>query len=378
MWDLYLNWLRSLQSSWIAFSVVGIGGLFVLSVLAYLAVGKLERSLVRRGIWPKRFNFVAEFFLSVEAFLLSLAVFLVPAAAEVPKPVESVLYSCARAGMIASVAAMLLKSVDVLVKGYLRRLQLTKADNLRERRIATKVEYLERIIDVVIIVVAVALILTGFERFRRIGGSLLASAGLASLILGFAAQRSLANLIAGFQIAFTQPIRIGDAVLVENEWGEIEEINLTYVVVRIWDLRRLVLPITYFLEKPFQNWTRTSADLVGSVILPLDYSVPVEVLRAELTRILQASPLWDGKTNVVQVTDATDRSVVVRLLVSGRSSGQTFDLRCEVREKLIHYLQRHYPNALPRLRLDAPVRETERAPVPGPAFGAAAPQSGQA
>ena len=377
MWHLYLNWLQSLTGSWLAFSVVSLGGLLAVSALAYYAVERLERHLIRQGYWPSHFSFVSKFFLSVEAFLLSLALMFVPTVVTVPATIVPIIYGVARAGIIASAAAMVLKALDILVKGYLRRLELHKADNLRERRIATKVEYVEKIVDVLVIVVAMALFLMGFERFRRIGGSLLASAGLASLILGFAAQRSLANLIAGFQIAFTQPIRIGDAVLVENEWGEIEEINLTYVVVRIWDLRRLVLPITYFLEKPFQNWTRTSAALVGAVLLPLDYSVPVEVLRAELTRILQASPLWDGKTNVVQVIDATDRGVVVRALVSARNSGQTFDLRCEVREKLIHYLQRHYPHALPRLRLDAVVAD------PGPNLGTAAssraaPQSGQA
>ncbi|RZA08911.1 MAG: mechanosensitive ion channel [Proteobacteria bacterium] len=259
-----------------------------------------------------------------------------------------------RAGLIFSLAVILLKMANVATSAYLRRLRVAKADNLRERKIATKIKYVEKIVDVMIVFVAIGIFLMGFDSFRRVGNSLLASAGLASLILGFAAQKSLGTLIAGLQVAFTQPIRIGDAVLVENEWGEIEEINLTYVVVRIWDLRRLVVPINYFLEKPFQNWTRTSADLVGAVLLPFDYSVPIDALRAELTRCLRASPLWDGKVNVLQVVDATDRALTVRALVSARNSGQTFDLRCEIREKLLCFVRSEYPAALPKSRFDAP------------------------
>lgn len=361
MWEPYLNWLSSLRDSWIAFSAVYAGALLAFSVLAYVVVARVERMLVKAGTWPTHFSFARKFFLSVECFVVSITLLFVPGFVRMPALAQEYLRTITRAGLIFSVTVILLKVADVATNAYLRRLRLTKADNLRERKIATKIKYVEKIVDVLIVFVAIGLFLMGFDHFRRVGNSLLASAGLASLILGFAAQRSLGTLIAGLQVAFTQPIRIGDAVLVENEWGEIEEINLTYVVVRIWDLRRLVVPINYFLEKPFQNWTRTSADLVGAVLLPFDYSVPIDALRAELTRCLKASPLWDGKVNVLQVVDATDRAMMVRALVSARNSGHTFDLRCEVREKLLCFVRSHYPEALPKSRV-SPLGGAEAGP----------------
>ena len=179
---------------------------------------------------------------------------------------------------------------------------------------------------------------------------MIASAGVAGIVVGFAAQKSLGTLLAGIQIALTQPVRIDDVVIVEGEWGRIEEITLTYVVVRIWDLRRLVVPITYFIEKPFQNWTRTSADILGSVFLHVDYGVPVDALRKELTRILEASPNWDRKVNVLQVTDAKERTLELRALASSSDASRSWDLRCEVREKLVAFVQANYPGSLPRLR----------------------------
>jgi small-conductance mechanosensitive channel len=171
-------------------------------------------------------------------------------------------------------------------------------------------------------------------------------------VIGFAAQKTLGNLLAGIQIAITQPIRIDDVVVVEGEWGRIEEITLTYVVVRIWDLRRLVLPIGYFLEKPFQNWTRVSADVLGTVYLVVDYTVPVDEIRAQLERIVRESNLWDRKVCGVQVTDASERGIEVRALVSAADSSKAWDLRCEVREKLIAFLQQNYPGSLPRVRAE--------------------------
>ena len=191
-----------------------------------------------------------------------------------------------------------------------------------------------------------------FSAVRQIGVSILASAGILGVVLGFAAQKTLGNLIAGIQIALAQPIRLDDAVVVENEWGWIEEITLTYVVVRIWDLRRLVLPISYFIEKPFQNWTRNSADILGSVFIYADYTVPVEEVRAELGRILKESPHWDKKVNVLQVTDATEHTVKLRALMSAADSPTAWNLRCETREKLLEFLQKKYPQSLPRTRVE--------------------------
>jgi small-conductance mechanosensitive channel len=185
-----------------------------------------------------------------------------------------------------------------------------------------------------------------------LGTSLLTSAGVAGIIIGFAAQRSLATLFAGLQIAFTQPIRIDDVVIVENEWGRIEEITLTFVVVRIWDLRRLVLPITYFTEKPFQNWTRITSDILGSVFVYVDYTASVQKIRDKFFEILDQSDLWDGKVRVVQVTNTTERTMEIRALMSSQDASTAWSLRCEVREKLIDFIQQNYPDALPKVRAE--------------------------
>jgi small-conductance mechanosensitive channel len=190
-----------------------------------------------------------------------------------------------------------------------------------------------------------------FDQVRQIGATILASAGLAGVVLGFAAQRSLGMLLAGFQIALTQPIRIDDSVIVEGEFGNIEEITLTYVVVKLWDERRLIVPITYFLDKPFQNWTRTSVQLLATVELWVDYDFPIEALREKLTSVLNASKLWDKRLNVMQVTDVHEHTVQVRALISAADAGKAFDLRCEVREALLKFLQQKHPESLPRFRL---------------------------
>jgi len=225
-------------------------------------------------------------------------------------------------------------------------------DNFRARKIHTQLQFLHRVFSVIIILLAVAAILLSFKSVRNIGTGLLAGVGVSSIIIGFAAQNMLSNLFAGLQIAFAQPIRIDDIVVVEGEWGRIEEITLTYVVVKIWDLRRLVLPITYFTQKPFQNWSRTSTDLIGTVFIYTDYSLPVQAIRDELDRLLEHHPLWDGKVKSVQVTDTSEHTMQLRILVSASDSSKTFDLRCDIREKIILFLQQHYPHCLPRTRAE--------------------------
>jgi small-conductance mechanosensitive channel len=237
---------------------------------------------------------------------------------------------------------------DIVYYNY----SLDVENNISRRRIRTQFQFIKKIIITIVVIVGFSLVLMSFERMRELGTSLLASAGVAGVIIGFAAQRSIANILAGFQIAFTQPIRIDDVVIVENEWGRIEEINLTYVVVRIWDMRRLVLPITYFIEKPFQNWTRTSADIIGTVFLYLDYTVPLEEVRKELKLILDSTELWDKKVWVLQVTNSTEKSIEVRALMSAKDAPTAWDLRCLVREKLITYIQDKYPDALPKIRAE--------------------------
>lgn len=232
------------------------------------------------------------------------------------------------------------------------RYSLEEHDNLRARRIRTQSGMLRRVSSVLIVVITVGFMLMTFPEIRRLGLSLFASAGIAGLIIGIAARPALANIIAGLQIALTEPIRLDDVVIVEGEWGRIEEIGTTYVVVRIWDLRRMVVPLSYFIEKPFQNWTRASADILGTVFLYTDYTVPVEALRWELGRILASTKLWDGKVNVLQMTDTTAHTVELRALMSAANSSDAWDLRCYVRERLIAYLQKNYPECLPRTRAE--------------------------
>ncbi|HEU5073394.1 MAG TPA: mechanosensitive ion channel family protein [Polyangiaceae bacterium] len=237
---------------------------------------------------------------------------------------------------------------------------------LEARSVLTKVRVLKNIAHFGIAVVTIAGALLTFESVRSLGAGLLASTGVVGVILGFAGQKSIATLISGIHIAIAEPIRVDDVVVVEGEWGRIEEITLTYVVIRIWDLRRLVVPVNYFLEKPFQNWTRVSTDLLGAAPLHVDYSAPLTELRAEFDRIVEASPLWDRQTKVLQVTDATDSTLVVRPLMSAKNASDAWDLRCEVREKLIQFLQQHHPHALPRRRAEIVASTPEAAAAQAP------------
>ena len=253
---------------------------------------------------------------------------------------------------IISVSWLLAKLAFVLEDLILNRYRIDVRDNLKARKIYTQVQFFKRGVIIVICVIALAIMLMSFERVRQLGTAIFASAGILGIVIGFAAQRSISTVLAGLQIAITQPFRIDDVVIVEGEWGRIEEITLTYVVVRIWDLRRLVLPITYFLEKPFQNWTRESADLLGTVFLYTDYTIPVQEVREELHRILQESELWDGKVWNLQITNMTEKSVELRALMSAQEASTAWNLRCEVREKLLNFIQSKYPGALPRVRAE--------------------------
>lgn len=268
---------------------------------------------------------------------------LAPEPREVARRVLEILLTCA-------FAWFLIGWVNVVQYQVRKKHQLDKADNIRERKLFTQLQFIRRIAVILIIFFAVCLILMSFPTVRRIGTGLVTSAGIAGIILGFAAQRSLGNLLAGFQIAFTQPLRIDDVLVVENEWGRVEEITLTYVVLRIWDQRRLVLPINYFIEKPFQNWTRTNSELLGTVFLYLDYTAPIEALRQELARVLKETHLWDGRVGILQVTESKERTLELRILVSAADSSASFDLRCFVREKLVGFIQKNYPECLPVTR----------------------------
>lgn len=250
------------------------------------------------------------------------------------------------------------------IKVYvLNKYDITTRNNLKARKIHTQLTVLERMLIAVVLIISTSIILMTIPEIRKIGVSLLASAGIAGIIIGFAAQRSIALILAGFQIAITQPIRLEDVVIVEGEWGWIEEITLTYVVVRIWDKRRLIVPITYFIEKPFQNWTRTSAEILGTVFIHVDYAFPVDAMRKKLTEILKNTDLWDGKVNVLQVTNSDDRTLELRALVSAADSPTAWDLRVLVREELIKFVQQEYPQYLPkgRIKLAEEIKQEKKA-----------------
>jgi len=251
---------------------------------------------------------------------------------------------------IGLVSLLLIKTTYVLDGYIINRFSIDEKDNLRARKIRTQLNVLKRIVVVLVCILALGTMLMTFEKVRQLGTTILASAGIIGIIFGIAAQRTIGTFMAGLQIAFTQPIRIDDVVIVENEWGRIEEITLTYVVVKIWDLRRLMVPITYFIEKPFQNWTRVTADLLGTVYVYVDYTVPVEAIRTELQKILKGTELWDGKVCVLQVTNTSERAIELRALMSAADASTAWSLRCYVREKLVEFIQKNYPESLPKLR----------------------------
>ena len=252
---------------------------------------------------------------------------------------------------IGSITWLVVAALRGVADGVIALHPATAADNLAARRIQTQTRVLARIAVGAVLVAGIAFVLMTFPRARQFGASLLASAGVAGLIVGIAARSVFSNLLAGLQIALAQPMRIDDVLIVEGEWGRVEEITATYVMLRIWDERRLVVPLGWFIEHPFQNWTRRSAEILGSVMLWVDYTLPVEAVRREARRLCEASPRWDGRVCGVQVTDSNERAMQLRVLVSSADAGRNFDLRCELREALIDFVRREYPQSLPALRL---------------------------
>ncbi|WP_071146658.1 mechanosensitive ion channel family protein [Bacteroides ihuae] len=253
--------------------------------------------------------------------------------------------------LILTIGWLLIKVIKASFYYYLNKLDLTIADNLDARRNFTKMKIFENIIIAIISILTIAFCLMTFEEVRSIGISLLTSAGIAGIIIGFAAQKSIATFLAGIQIAITQPIRLDDVVIVEGEWGRIEEITLTYVVVKIWDERRLVLPVTYFIERPFQNWTRNTSDILGTIFLYVDYSLPVDALRTHLLQLLENHQLWDKRVANIQVTDTKERYKELRVLVSSQNASLNWDLRVDIREKLIDFINSEYPDCFAKTRL---------------------------
>lgn len=253
--------------------------------------------------------------------------------------------------LISLITWIILKTTSILENVITQHYIMLSDNKITPRIIYTKIRIIKRIADSIIILLAVAIALLTFDSVRRLGVSLLASAGFASVVLGIAAQKTLATFFSGLQIALTQPIKINDLVVVENEFGSVEEITLSYVVIKLWDQRRLIIPINYFIEKPFQNWTRTSTELLGTVYLYMDYNISINAIREEFKRLLAKSPFWDGKKSELEVTDCKEKTLELRVLVSAKDTGDLWNLRCTIRESLITYIQNNYPQSLPKLRI---------------------------
>ena len=341
------NGLASLPN-WLVVVLVLAGGVLVALIIHAIvagAVGRLIglhrtgiRSLLEQTRGVVRFGFV----LLVLAFILPMA--------PVGQATADEVHKLMIAGLMLLMGWVALLAFNIAADRYVSRLHTDAVHNLVARKAVTQVKMLKVIGDGLIVTLAIAFALMSFDSVRQFGISLFASAGLAGLFAGLASRSILANLFAGLQLALTQPIRIDDAIVVENEWGLVEELTSTYVVVRLWDLRRLIVPLTYFIEKPFQNWTRDSTQILGTVFLHVDYATSAQRMRDKFMEVVKASKFWDGQVAVLQVTDATENTVEMRALVSAANADNAWELRCEVREKLIAFLQREYPNALPRRR----------------------------
>lgn len=332
---------------WLVASLAGLAGL----VLSMLLI-RIIRLTARKQDW-KFVRSLSQNLTNVLHFFVPLVLIVTATRAySATDPAYEFTHGIAKVLLIAVTTWLLVRIIIIIEKLLIEDLDFANPDNSQARRLFTQIKFIKRIFIILTVLIGVSILLLSFDSVRQYGVGILTSAGIASVILGFAAQKSLGNLLAGIQIAFTQPIKIDDVVIVEGEWGRIEEINLTYVVVNIWDLRRLVLPITYFVEKPFQNWTRNESNLIGSAFFYLNYHAPVPRLREKLEEILNNTPLWDGNSWALQVTDTQAQFMVVRAIMSARSSSQAFDLRCLVREELIAFIREEYPEALPSFRIE--------------------------
>ena len=346
MWDTLLRWQGWLWPIVVVLLAVGV------ALACHGILAKVLGHFARRSASPVDEMLLKHLRSPVRWIMVAVAVRLAIDPLGLPEGVDALGRTVFGLVFITLVAWLLIQATYILNDVVELRFKVDVKDNLRARKIHTQLKVLRRIVVIVIVVIASASILMTFPRVRQLGTAILASAGIIGIVVGLAAQKTLGTIIAGLQIAFTQPIRLDDVVIVEGEWGRIEEITLTYVVVRIWDLRRLIVPITYFIETPFQNWTRVSADILGTVFLYVDYTVPTDAIRAELQKILEASELWDRKVSVLQVTNTSEHTVELRALMSASDASQAWSLRCEVREKLVEFVGKNYPHALPRLRAE--------------------------
>ena len=341
--DLYESypWLTMAFACTIAVFVGLIAHRILHAVLRRVAgFSKIASAVVEGAAAPARF--------ALPLLLLQIVMTAVPA----DMPLRSAALHALAVMLIGVLTWLAVRVVGAASEAFMQLSSERARDDLQARRIRTETRVLARTIKFFLVLIGVASALMTFPDMRHVGTSLLASAGVVGIVAGIAARPVFGNLIAGLQIGLTQPLRLDDVVIIENEWGVIEEINATYIVVKIWDERRLVVPLEWVISHPFQNWTRTGSQLLGTVFLWLDYRTAIAPLRVELERVCKAAPEWDGRVAMIQVTDASERAVQIRALVSAADAGKAWDLRCRVREALIDYLQRECPDSLPRLRAE--------------------------
>ena len=346
MSPLINNWRAITFNAGVIIAGLGLG--FILSLIISWVLGYFGKRNQKILLQSMRKNFGSPLKLLLP--LISVSILL--SFTEFSPKTMNIIRQSIKIPLTASTAWLFINFASIIEDLVMSHYNIDDKDNLKARKIYTQIQVFKRFFTIAVSVLALGVILINFKEVRQLGTTILASAGVIGIVLGFAAQRSIATFIAGLQIAVTQPIRIDDVVIVENEWGRIEEITLTYVVVRIWDLRRLIVPITYFLEKTFQNWTRTSAEILGTVFLYVDYTVPVERIRQELHRLLKSSTLWDGKTWNLQITNLTEKTVELRALMGAKDASDAWNLRCEIREGLLDFIQKTYPQCLPKVRVD--------------------------
>jgi small-conductance mechanosensitive channel len=344
--------------TWAGFGIVLAIALAV--VVAVMVVAAVTLALIgRRKQWPSRLSARVRWPFRITLLTIALAVSsaTLPVDAEPRAGVQHLL----AISIIISGAWLLGQLFLFFVDSGTTKYRLVESDTFSARKIRTQLQIVRRLVIVVIVVIAAGAILMTFDAVRAVGASVLASAGIASIVAGLAAQSVLSNLFAGVQLAFSEAIRVGDVVVVQGEWGRINQLTLTYVVLEVWDQRTLVLPCTYFTTTPFENWTKLGRALLGTVYFELDWRAPVDGMRAELERLLAGTDLWDGVSHGVQVTDAVGGVLQVRVLMSAADSSDMWDLRCLVREKLAEWLRREAPEALPlrRLEMAAPVARAD-------------------
>ncbi len=338
----------------LAFAPQGVAGALILAVAALtaLAAHGIGDRLLRRLLGERHPYWSALLHATkgpTRLALLVVALAIALPSASFDPAISDILAKILTIATIVLVGWIAVTAVHLAGDIYISRTRHEGVDILVARKYVTQVRILRQVVDTVIVVLTVSAALMTFEPVRQYGVSLFASAGVAGLVAGLAARPMLSNLIAGLQIATMQPIRLDDEVVVENQWGRIQEINSTYVVLGLWDLRQLIVPLSYFIEKPFENWTRDSTKLIGSVLFHLNYTVPIERLRAKVIEIVKASPHWDGDVVKLQVQEAKESSLELRVIASARSSGEVGELRYQIREKVIEFLQREYPACLPPL-----------------------------